>query len=71
LTAALIAENDRVVGNIDGIAGSVQIDHLPAGHNPAQRDDAGFCACTAEGAAAARQSRQLHGAKRSNRQASG
>jgi hypothetical protein len=67
----LIAQHDRVVGHIDRIAGTVQIDQLCAAHHATQRDDAGFGARSAERAAAARQSGQLHRAKRSDGQTSG
>jgi hypothetical protein len=71
LAAALIAQHDRIVGNIDCIAGTVQIDQLLAGHRATERNDAGFCARSGERTVAARQSSQLHRAKRSDRQTSG
>jgi hypothetical protein len=71
LTAALATQNDRVVGHIDCIAGAVQIDQLLAAHHATQRDNAGFCARSAERVAAARQSRELHRGKRSHGQTNG
>jgi hypothetical protein len=71
LTTALITQHDRIVGDVDRIAGAVQIDHLRAARHATQRDNAGFCARSAERGAAARQSRELHRGKRSHGQTNG